>query len=284
MLRLANGTQASALPSPPAAVGTPGFASPGDAAAGIQASVWDAYTFNRMQEELMAFLTAAGIAPDPANNAQVLAAIRALYPQRIVVYGASGPLGVPAGIRRLKIRGWGAGGGGGGTSGAGSVGAGGGSGGYFEGYVDVTPGQIIQVTVGAGGTRGSNAGGGGGTGGTTSFGSYASATGGFGGYGAGPNSIAPIAGTAGGIYVSPGVSVFGDQGQGGGTGFQTGSGGLVSGGGGNAHSYASAGVSNSNSSTPQPGNDGMHPGVGGGGGISGGNGGIGGAGRVIVEW
>jgi hypothetical protein len=80
MKRLANGTQVTALPSPAAPVGTPGYGTNGDPGAGLLGSIWDADQYNRIQEELMAFLTAAGITPDGANNGQVLASLYALFP------------------------------------------------------------------------------------------------------------------------------------------------------------------------------------------------------------
>ncbi|MBY4641562.1 hypothetical protein K6L44_16550, partial [Gluconacetobacter entanii] len=77
MYRLANGTQVAALPTPAADTGTPGFATNG-VVGGQAPSIIDADAFNSQQEELIALLTAAGIAPDKTNNAQVLAAITSL--------------------------------------------------------------------------------------------------------------------------------------------------------------------------------------------------------------
>lgn len=82
MQRLSNGTQVAAMPAPLAVSGTPGFATRGDPAAGLLASIFDADQYNRLQEELMAFLVAAGTLPNSANNAQVLAAVTALFPRR----------------------------------------------------------------------------------------------------------------------------------------------------------------------------------------------------------
>lgn len=70
---------------------------------------------------------------------------------------------VPAGVNRIKVKLWGAGGGGGrgGTTASGGYG---GPGGYVEGEIMVTPGQTLDVVVGAGGTGGTagvSAGGGG---------------------------------------------------------------------------------------------------------------------------
>ena len=97
---------------------------------------------------------------------------------------------VPAGITRLWVRLVGGGGGGGGASpqgtgnnGTGWAGGGGGAGGDSEGFLNVTPGQTLTATVGAGGVGGPGATNNstGGTGETTSFGSSMSATGGTGG-------------------------------------------------------------------------------------------------------
>lgn len=88
-------------------------------------------------------------------------------------FTSSGTFSVPSHVSRVYVRGK-AGGGGGNN---GTVSMGGGAGGEFEGWVTVTPGSTVTVTIGAGGTSnnpGSN-------GGTTSFGSLASATGGKGG-------------------------------------------------------------------------------------------------------
>ena len=79
MQRIANGTQVASLPTPAAPVGAPGYGTNGDPGAGLLGSIFGADEFNRLQEELMAFLTAASIAPDGANNGQVLAAARLLF-------------------------------------------------------------------------------------------------------------------------------------------------------------------------------------------------------------
>ncbi|MCE2577560.1 hypothetical protein LDL36_16365 [Komagataeibacter sp. FNDCR1] len=78
MFRLANGTQVSDLPAPPAAIGTPGFATAG-VVGGQMPSIIDPDAFNVHQEELMAILAAAGLNEDRSNSAQVLAALRMLF-------------------------------------------------------------------------------------------------------------------------------------------------------------------------------------------------------------
>jgi hypothetical protein len=94
----------------------------------------------------------------------------------MVVFAASQAWSVPAGITSIKVTCVGGGGGGGGgfyQTGEGgdtiTAGGNGGNGGTAITVVQVTPGQSIQVTIGAGGSGG---------GGTSSFGAFAQATGG----------------------------------------------------------------------------------------------------------
>ena len=104
------------------------------------------------------------------------------------VFSSNGTFTVPAGVTRLLVEAWGAGGGGGGGYGrplGGSAGGGGGgsSGSYSKRYVTVTPGQIINITVGIGGTGGiggtpNNCGTSGTNGGETIFGSLLTVPGG----------------------------------------------------------------------------------------------------------
>lgn len=58
--------------------GTPEYATSGDPGAGTPATVFPAYAFNAIQEELIAIIVAGGGTPDRTNNAQVLAALRQL--------------------------------------------------------------------------------------------------------------------------------------------------------------------------------------------------------------
>ena len=76
MQRLSNGTQVASLPTPIVISGTPGFATAGNPETPLPASEWDADQYNRIQEEIIAPILAAGIALDPSNNAQLLAAIQ----------------------------------------------------------------------------------------------------------------------------------------------------------------------------------------------------------------
>jgi len=66
--------QADAAP----ATGTPAYATDGNPASNIPATQWPAYQYNAIQEELMAVILGAGITADRTNNAQLLAAIKAL--------------------------------------------------------------------------------------------------------------------------------------------------------------------------------------------------------------
>jgi hypothetical protein len=191
---------------------------------------------------------------------------------RMATFYASAPFVVPNGVSLVKIRLCG-GGGGAGAGATGFGGAGGGAGGYAEGIVAVTPGMLIPVTVGSGGSGATTAPAGAGTGGTSSFGAYLSATGGGGG-GSGQAFAfggAPGSGSGGSLVLTGG---YGSDGNGGNVTFAGNGGASAFGGGGRA---AAAG-----SFTEQ---NGTAPGSGGGGCYdSSGNGGSGAAGIVIVEY
>ncbi|HWX48115.1 MAG TPA: hypothetical protein VNZ61_08685 [Roseomonas sp.] len=276
MRRLANGTQVAALPTALAALGTPGFASRGDPAGGQEASVFDADQYNRIQEELVAPILAAGIALDGNNNAQLLAALRTLFAPHRSYFRANGTFITPAGVTSVLVRIWGAGGGGGGSWGPGSSGAGGGGGGYAEGVLAAVPGQSVAITVGKGGAGGTNGTtpGTGGSGGASSYGSNFGALGGGGGTGgtSGPGS------TAGGGGAGYGLPLL-ITGSGGGIGQTYDNGAPAGGFGGAAWGGARAGPNLGTS-----GHNGAFPGAGGSGGAQGGVGGMGNDGLVIVEW
>lgn len=76
MFRIDNDTAIAVKPAP-AAAGTPGYFTNGDPVGGVEATVLEADWLNNVQEELISVLAAAGIAPDKANAAQLLAALRA---------------------------------------------------------------------------------------------------------------------------------------------------------------------------------------------------------------
>jgi hypothetical protein len=278
MQRLANGTQVASLPAPIAESGTPGFATAGNPASSpvVLPSIWDADQYNRIQEELIAVILAAGLTLDPNNNSQLLLALigRVLGKQYVT---ASNNVTVPQNIYHAFARVWGAGGGGGGSNATGIGGGGGGGGGYSEGLFPVTPGQVIPVTIGAPGSAGAP-GGQGGNGGTTSFGSFNSATGGIGGTGA--------AGGLNGSGGSAGAGTGGDfnlTGTGGGNPiYNTSS--FVAGSMGGAAPFSSGITQPSSSGGPTNGIPGSFPGGGAGGGINGNGGGLGAAALVIIEW
>lgn len=192
------------------------------------------------------------------------------------VFSASGTFVVPLGVTRVRAQVWGGGGGGGGAanSASGFAGTGGGAGGYADRRrIDVTPGQSITVTIGAGGLAGP-AGGSGGPGGSSSFGAFCSATGGAGGAHqspAGTTQTTPGTGTGGdfnvtgqaGLQVLPnGSTAYGGQG-----------GSAPCGGMGGSISIGAAGAGSA------PGGGG-----GGGGGTGSAPGAAGAPGLVIVEW
>ncbi|MGE0768958.1 MAG: glycine-rich domain-containing protein [Hyphomicrobiaceae bacterium] len=132
----------------------------------------------------------------------------------VQVFTASGTFTVPDGITQVAVDVWGAGGAGGASSdgtglAAGSAGAGGGAGGYARKLVTVTPGDVIAVTVGAGGAGVSNAAVTGGAGGTSSFGAHVSCTGGAGGP-SGRNSL--ISGGLGGSGTGGDINISGGLG------------------------------------------------------------------------
>lgn len=192
---------------------------------------------------------------------------------------SNGTFTVPAGIYFLGLRIWGAGGGGGGSNGAGSAASGGAAGGYTEGVLAVTPGQVIPVTVNLGGLGGPGGAGvgNGGAGATSSFGSLASATGGAGGggfSGAGVNTTS----AAGGVGAGGTLNM---QGGSGGFGFSNATAGMVAGGIGGGAPFGGPPPGQAINSVGQ---GGYFPGGGGQGGSIGNAGGPGANGFVIVTW
>lgn len=191
---------------------------------------------------------------------------------------------VPAGVYRIYCEAWGGGGGGGGSAAAQTIaGNGGGAGAYAAGWYDVTPGQVISVTVGAGGL-GTIPGSVSGTSGTSSsVGAFLTAGGGVVG-GNGNSSAAASIGTGGtptgGQLNFPGESSGGIYLGAGGT-FAASKGGSSPLGGAGGQGSTGGGVA------------GTRPGGGGGGGGSAtyggstggsGNGGAGAAGLVLISY
>lgn len=285
MQRIANGTQVASLPTRAAPVGTPGYGTNGDPGAGQLGSIFGADEFNPIQEELMSFLTAAGITPDADNYGQVLEAVQTLVgggrlisSQKIT---ATTTLTVPAGATKARVRMYGATGGGGGSAGAaGSVASPAGGAGYGEGDYAVTAGASITATIGAAG--GGGAGGGsptnGTAGGTTSFGSLMSITGS--GPGIAANGAVQSSSGAGGVVT--GATLRSVNGQAGGLGFDIGGGSaFILGQPGGAFGAAPSQVVATGSAVN---GQGGQLGVGGGGGALSGGGGAGFRGEILVEF
>ncbi|MBS1984932.1 MAG: hypothetical protein JST16_12255 [Bdellovibrionales bacterium] len=140
---------------------------------------------------------------------------------------------VPAHVRRVTVKAWGAGGGGGAGANNGP-GGGGGGGAYMTSLVNVSPGDTLTIVVGSGGA-------GGGIGGTTGTG------GGGGAYSAirlGANTLVLAAGGGGGGGGAKNVVMYGGSGGGGGApvGIAGGSGGSAGGVGGTAGNPGTGGV------------------------------------------
>lgn len=149
--------------------------------AGVAGTEFTAPFQNALQEELLGVIEAAGLTPAEADWTQLLEAIRKLAPgrTRATVYTGNATFTVPAGVYRIKRTATGGGGGGAGA-GTGNAGGGGGAGATVVDWIDVTPGQMLSVVIGAAGAGGVSGGGTGGDGGTTSIGTL-SAAGGVGG-------------------------------------------------------------------------------------------------------
>ena len=157
-------------------------------------------------------------------------------------FTSSGVFVVPPNVTTVTAQAWG-GGGGGGIDGANNNGAGGGGGGaYASSTVSVTPGQIITVTVGAGGANGV-------AGGQSSFGSSVIALG-------GSSNTTNSNGAAGGSGPSSTGTIKFSGGSGGNGGAAAGNGG---GGGGSSASASGDGVPGGNFSGSTGGTGGNGP-------------------------
>lgn len=188
---------------------------------------------------------------------------------------------VPAGVSRINVQVLGGGGGGGGQNGANSGGGGGGGGGYATAIVPVTPGQMITVTVGSGGTGGSNVPTNGTVGTVSLFpkvGTILTANGGAGGIAANGNNTFGTGGSGGtgvgGTTNTPGVN--GAPGT------------TSTSGAGGAGAPPLGGVGGAARNTSGTGNAGVIPGGGGSGGLRSGGatdfgGGAGATGSIIIE-
>ena len=130
----------------------------------------------------------------------------------VQTFSSSGSFAVPLGVTQVEVEVWG-GGSGSFASVSGLPSGGGSGGGYARKLVTgLTPGQVISVTVGAGGTGGTTAGVVAQPGGASNFGQFVSATGGSLNYLA--SAAAPENGaTPGGIGVGGDVNFAGSAGQ-----------------------------------------------------------------------
>jgi len=203
---------------------------------------------------------------------------------------------VPPGVSQITVEAWGGGGAGGGSNNItdceGSGGAGGGGGAYASSTLSVTPGQTLQVAVGAGGTG--VTGGNGIAGGPSFVGpdtdpahADVRAAGGSGGMASTAVNETPTGGAGGTTAASVGSTLYaGTDGGPGGQGAMvwSGAGGNCTGPGGGSGGLGIDGAENSD------GNPGNAPGGGGGGGRTSGTegaprpGGAGAAGKVGITW
>ena len=190
--------------------------------------------------------------------------------RRMQVFTVNGTFTPPAGVWLADVAVWGSGASGAGGAGANNPGVGGGGGEYRRGFVTVSPGVGVAVTVGLGGVA-VGFGAPGNNGNSSSFGASIVANGGS----AGTVAAANRPGGAGGTGGSGGTEI------------------VAGGGGGPDYSFSAAGVftgygGGSYSTPPQMRNAaiaGIEPGGGGtGGAAAAGNSGAGAVGRVIVRY
>jgi hypothetical protein len=94
MRRIKSPTAVASRPAVPALTGAEGYFTNGNPGAGVPATVMPDWWLNMMQDEFLAILAAAGIAPDTAGtvNNQIMAALRAMF-------GGTGLLGVNSHMR-----------------------------------------------------------------------------------------------------------------------------------------------------------------------------------------
>lgn len=257
--------------------GKHGFAA-GNPTLGVLATYLSNIWCDGVQQEIINVIEGAGLVPSGADLTQLLQAIRGGFGgfRNLAIFTASRTFDVPSWCTKAYIRGWGGGGGGGGAV-SNSAGSGGQGGGYFEGIVDLTPGDAIAVTVGASGLYGDqtvprN----GGAGGSTSFGSIVTAAGGAGGVSR--TSSGASAGASGGGGVTGGAGLLKATAPGTASAYQIGSQYLASGGGA---SPFGGGVTSPTVGGPLGQN---FPGGGGCGGANGFNGNSGAAGLLLVHY
>lgn len=175
----------------------------GNPSSGVEGSAVPAAAIEHPMREIEAVIVAAGLTPDESQLDQLLRAITKV--KGVQRFTSNGSFTVPAGVTTIYVSACAGGGGGGGNATVGDPniisGAGGGGAGQSiicQEYA-VTPGEVIPITIGAGGTAGAvNTVGG--AGGNTVVGVFVTLTGGSGG-GAGNASEYSVytAGAVGGV-------------------------------------------------------------------------------------
>jgi hypothetical protein len=101
MQRIDVATAVPTLPVP-AELGTPGYFSEGDPLASLPATVVSGDFLNMVQEELLAPILSAGLAPSKTNRAQLLQAILVLILGANPVIGAAGSISLGGGLLVIK--------------------------------------------------------------------------------------------------------------------------------------------------------------------------------------
>jgi hypothetical protein len=192
----------------------------GDPVAGIEGSIPPAGAIESPQREILEVIRQAGLDPDPNDFTQLWQALQQLiagasglgitYQPFLKIWRAPGTYTytVPPGVFWLEVEQWGAGGGGGGARSL-TQGNGGAGGGYGRDIYAVTPGQVLTITVGAGG-QGGNPGGRGADGGVTSVSGLVLSTGGQGGFGSDVDSATP---SYGGSTTGATIAITGQDGS-----------------------------------------------------------------------
>ena len=204
------------------ASGTPQYATDGNPAANVPATIAPAYHYNMMMAEMLAVVRAAGETPSGNNWTQLLTALQTLFGHgrllNVQVFATAGSLVYAAtpGTSTVLVEVVGGGGPGGSAANTGanqlSAGAGGAAGGYSRKRL-VAGFNGATVTVGAAGVAGT-AGLSGTNGGASSFGSAVSAIGGNAGS-IGPALTAvgyPQGGASSGVGVGGDVNAAGEVG------------------------------------------------------------------------
>ncbi len=190
----------------------------GDPVGGVQATIVTDDWLNDVQENIMAVLAAAGVAPTKGRAADLMDSIRASTTGRLIgvrVFPGNGAYIPSPGMVTAVMEVQGGGGSGAGitTPGAGNISLGGpgACGAYALGrFSAASIGASQVVTVGGGGTIGAGAAGG--AGGTSSVGSLITAPGGGGG-GLLNNQVSPITNGNGSVTALPtGANIFGIRG------------------------------------------------------------------------